>query len=72
MGCNVKYNDAWPSDTQPLSLSPGPIGDIFVHASIVVCDTILDNSNHRGVRYVPLNIVSIAARDTSFEMVHPF
>ena len=60
-----------PSDTHPLSLSRGPMGDIFVHASVAAHDTTLDNSNHRGARYVPRNIVSIAARDTSLEMVYP-
>ena len=60
-----------PNDTHPLSLNPGPVGDIYVHASYAAHDMNLDNSNHRGVRYVPWNIVSIAARDTSFEMVNP-
>ena len=44
-----------PSDTHPLSLSPGPIGDISVHASVAAHDTTLDNSNHRGARYIPRN-----------------
>ena len=61
----------FPNDTHPLSISPGPMGDISVHASVAAHDTTLDNSNHRGARYVPQNIVSIAARDTSLEMVHP-
>ena len=61
----------FPNDTHPLSLSPGPMGDISIHASVAAHDTTLDNSNHRGARYVPRNIVSIAARDTSLEMVHP-
>ena len=60
-----------PSDTHPLSLSPEPMGDISVHASVAEHDTTLDNSNNRSARYVPRNIVSIAARDTSLEMVHP-
>ena len=60
-----------PSDTQPISLSPRPIGDIFVHASVAADDTTLDNSNHHGAPYVPRNIFCIAARDTSLEMVHP-
>ena len=55
----------------PLSLSPGPMGDISVHASVAAHDTTLDISNHHGARHVPRNIVSIAARDTSLEMVHP-
>ena len=57
-----------PSDTRPLSLSPGPMGDISVHASVAAHDTTLDNSNHRGARYVPRNIVFIAARNTSLEI----
>ena len=60
-----------PNDTHPLSLSPGPMGDISVHASVAAHDTTLDNSNHRGAQYVPRNIVSISACDTSLEMVHP-
>ena len=59
------------NDTHPLSLSPGPMGDISVHASVAVHDTIIDNSNQRGRRYLPRNIISIAARDTTLEMVHP-
>ena len=59
------------NDTHPLALSPGPMGDISVHASIVAYDTTLDNSNYRGARYVPRNVISIAARDTTLEMVHP-
>ena len=62
----------FPNDTHPLSLSPGPMGDISVHASVAVHDTTLDNSNHRGARYVPRNIISIAARDTTLEMIHPY
>ena len=58
--------------THPLSLSTGPTEDISVHASVAAHDTTLDNSNHRGARYVPRNIISIAARDTTLEMVHPF
>ena len=58
-------------NSHPLSLSPGPMGDISIHASVAAHGTTLDNSNHRGARYVPRNIVSIAARDTSLEMVHP-
>ena len=42
----------FPNDTHPLSLSPGPMGDISVHASVAAHDTTLDNSNHRGARYV--------------------
>ena len=59
------------NDTHPLSLSPGPMRDISVHASVVAHDTTLDNSNHRGALYVTQNIVSIAARDTFLEMLHP-
>ena len=59
------------NDTHPLSLSPGPMGDISVHASVVVHDTTLDNSNLRGAIYVPRNMISIAARDTTLEIVHP-
>ena len=44
-----------PSDTHPLSLSRGPMGDIFVNASVAAHDTTLD-------------IVTIAARDTSLEI----
>ena len=61
----------FPNDTHPLSLSPGPMGDISVHASIAACDTTLDNSNHRDARYVPKTIITIAARDMTFELVHP-
>ena len=60
-----------PSHTNPLSLSLLPMGDLSVHAYVAAHDTTLDNSNHRNTRYVPRNIVSIAARDTSLEMVHP-
>ena len=59
-------------DTHPLSLSPRPMGDISVHASVAAYDTTLDNSNLGGVQYVPRNIISIAARDTTLEMVHPY
>ena len=62
----------FPNDTHPLSLSPGPMGDISVHASVAAHDTTLDNSNLRGARYVPRNIISIAARDTTLEMIHPY
>ena len=57
----------FPNDTHPLSLSPGPMGDISVHASVAAHDTNLDNSNLRGARYVPRNIISIAARNTTLE-----
>ena len=60
------------NDTHPLSLSPGPMGDISIYASVVAHNTTLDNSNFRGTRYVPRNIISIAARDSTFEMVYPF
>ena len=70
MRCNVKYSDAClPNDTHPLSLSPGPMGDISVHAYVAVHDTIIDNSNRRDARYVPQNIITIAARATTLEMV---
>ena len=55
------------NDTHPLSLSPGPMGDISVHTSVATYDTTLDNSNLHGARYVPRNIISIAARDTTLE-----
>ena len=41
------------NDTHSLSLSPGPMGDIFVHASVAAHDTTLDNSNFRGARLRP-------------------
>ena len=59
------------NDTHPLSLSTGPMGDIYVHASVAAHDTTLDNSNYRGVRYVLRNIIFIAARDTTLEMLPP-
>ena len=61
----------FPNDTHPLSLSPGPMGDISVHASVAAHDTTLDNSNLRGVRYVPRNIIYIAARDATLENSTP-
>ena len=60
------------NDKHPLSLSLGPMGDIFVYASVAVHDTTLDNSNRCGEQYVPRNIISIAARNTTLERVHPF
>ena len=57
----------FPNDTNPLSLSPGPMGDISVHASVAAHDTTLDISNHHGVRYVSWNIISIATRDTTLD-----
>ena len=60
------------NDTHPLSLSLGLKGDISVHASVAAHDTTLDNSNLRGVRYAPRNIISIAVRDTTLEMLHPY
>ena len=62
----------FPNDTHSMSLSLGPMGDKSVHASVALHDTTLDNSNRRGARYVPRNIISITARDTTLEMVHPF
>ena len=50
------------NDTHLLSLSPGPMGDISVHASIAAHDTTLDNSNLRGARYIPRNTLFIVAR----------
>ena len=46
----------FPNDTHPLSLRPGPMGDISVHASVAAHDTTLDK------------IVTFAARDTSLEI----
>ena len=60
------------NDTHPLSLSPGPMGDISIHASVAAHDTTLDNSNHRSARYIPRNIIFIAARDMTLEMIHPY
>ena len=60
------------NNTHPLHLNTGPMGDISVHASVEVHDTTLDNSNLHGARYVPRNIISIAARDTTLEMIHPY
>ena len=59
------------NDTHLLSLSPGSMGDISLHASATAHDTTLDNSNLHGTRYISQNIISIAARDTTLEMVHP-
>ena len=59
------------NDTHPLCLSLEPMGYISVHVSVVAHDTTLNNSNLRGARYIPQNIISIAARDTALEMVHP-
>ena len=61
----------FPNDTHPLSLSPGPMGDISVHASVAAHDTTLDNSNHRDALYVHPNIIFITAYNTTLEMVHP-
>ena len=61
----------FPNDTHPLSLSPGPMRDISVHASVAAHDTTLDNSNRGVARYVPRNRISIAAHDMTLEMVHP-
>ena len=55
-----------PSDTHMLSLSPGPMGDISVHASVAVHEKTHDYSNHRGARYVPRNTVSIVARPSKW------
>ena len=61
----------FPNDTHPMSLSLGPMGDISIHASVAAHDTTLDNSNHRSARYIPRNIIFIAARDTTLKIVHP-
>ena len=72
MRCNANIvMHVFLNDTHPLSLSPGPMGDISVHVSVAVHDMTLDNSNLHGARYVPQNIISIAARDTTLEIVHP-
>ena len=57
--------------THPLSFSSGPMGDISVNESVAAHDMNLDNSNLCGARYVPRNIISIAVRDTTLEIVHP-
>ena len=56
------------NDTHPLSLHLGPMGDISVHAFVAAHDTTLDNINLHGVRYIPQNIIFIAARDTSLKI----
>ena len=59
------------NDTHPLSLSPGPMGTyLSMHLSQRMTRPSI-NSNHRSARYVPRNIVFIAARNTFLEMVHP-
>ena len=58
------------NDTYLLSLSLGPMGDISVNESVAAHDMNLDNSNLCGARYVPRNIISIAVRDTTLEIVH--
>ena len=60
------------NDTHPLSLGPGPMGDISVHAFVATHDTTLDNGNHHGTRYVPRNITSITACGTTLEMIHRY
>ena len=60
-----------PNITHPLTLSMGSMRDICVHASIMACNTTLDNVNHHGARYVSQNIVSITVWDTSLESVYP-
>ena len=59
------------NDTHLMSLSTGPMGDISVHAFVAAHDTTLDNNNLRSARYLPRNMISIASRDTTLEMVHP-
>ena len=40
MRCNVKYSDAFfPKDTHPLSLSLGPMWDIYVHVFVTARNT---------------------------------
>ena len=56
------------NDTHPLSLSQGPMWDIYVHSSIAACDTTLNYSNNRDVRYVSRNIIFIVGRNTTLEM----
>ena len=60
------------NDIHSLSLNLGPIGGMSVHASVAAHNTTLDNSNLRGARYVPRTIISIAARDTTLEMIHSY
>ena len=55
------------NDTHQVSLSQGPVGDIYVHASAAAHNLTLDNSNHWGARYVPRNIISIAACNTTID-----
>lgn len=69
MPCIVMY--VCPNDKHSLSLSTGPMGDIYVHAIIAPRDTILDNGHHRDAQFVLQNIISITACDTSLEIVHP-
>ena len=59
----------FPKDAHPLCLSLGLMGDISVHASVAAHDTTLDNSNHHDTRYVPRNIISIAACNTTLKMI---
>ena len=47
------------------------MGDISVHASVAAHDMTLDKSNLRDTQYVLRNMLSIVARDTTLEMVHP-
>ena len=58
------------NDTHPLSLSLGPMRDISVHVFVTARNTNLDISNLHGTQYVPQNIISIAARDTTLELIH--
>ena len=62
---------AFLNDTHSLSLSLGPMRDISVHVFVTARNTNLDISNLHGTQYVPQNIISIAARDRTLEMVHP-
>ena len=59
-----------PSVTHPLSLNQGPMGDISAHESVAGHDTPLDNSNYRGARYVPKNLIVVAERDVTQIIVH--
>ena len=61
----------FPNDTHPLSLSPGPMGDISVHALVAAHDTTLNNSNYRGAWYVSRNIIPSRRAIRPSKIVHP-
>ena len=69
MSCIMMY--VWPSDSHPLSLNLGLMGDISVHQSVAAHYTTFDNSNYHGAQYVPRNKIFNATRDTTLIMVHP-